>query len=230
MRSDWDDAPNRLKYRKNEGLRLGVALFVGCTVTATALFFGAKFLKRDSPPAPESSAQYIPRYDFSETPESSASSAEEQFWSDVNKRNQEENQRQKQTVFNDNNYTPKGAVNVVSMEGVRESAAYQGSGEQEREVSENTVEHESQFIRGWSGDEGYTANWTAINNRIDSRSVCANYRRGSIDYRECRKAAKQHFHEQCREWRDQADNDREAWSIRMQRRYCSAASGFSPMG
>jgi len=30
----------------------------------------------------------------------------------------------------------------------------------------------------------------AVNNYIDSSRVCANHRKGSIDYRECRKAAK----------------------------------------
>ncbi|MDH4609833.1 hypothetical protein E8F12_14910 [Pseudomonas sp. BN102] len=36
-----------------------------------------------------------------------------------------------------------------------------------------------------------------FNNRIDGASVCANHKRGSIDYRECRKGAKQFFKEKC---------------------------------
>ncbi len=70
----------------------------------------------------------------------------------------------------------------------------------------------------------------AVNNYIDGSSVCANHRRGSIDYRECRKAAKQHFHEECKTWRARYDSDRKTSSDRMKTRYCSAASSFNPMG
>lgn len=85
-------------------------------------------------------------------------------------------------------------------------------------------------IRSWDGNKSYPAEWHALDNRIDSRSVCINHRRGSIDYRECRKAAKVHFREQCRGWEKRWERDRQEWSKRMEQRYCSAANGFSPMG
>ena len=85
-------------------------------------------------------------------------------------------------------------------------------------------------IRSWDGDKTYPAEWHALDNRIDSRSVCINHRRGSIDYRECRKAAKVHFREQCRGWEKRWERDRQEWSKQMEQRYCSAANGFSPMG
>lgn len=87
-----------------------------------------------------------------------------------------------------------------------------------------------QWIRGWGGGTSYLAEWHSLDNRIDSSSVCANRRRGSIDYRECRKAAKVHFREQCRAWEKRWARDRQDWSKQMEQRYCSAANGFSPMG
>lgn len=86
------------------------------------------------------------------------------------------------------------------------------------------------WIERWDGGGSFLAEWHAPDNRIDSSSVCVNHRRGSIDYRECRKAAKVHFREQCRAWEKRWERDRQEWSKRMEQRYCSAANGFSPMG
>jgi hypothetical protein len=87
-----------------------------------------------------------------------------------------------------------------------------------------------EWIRKWDGNGQYLAQWQSINNRIDSSSVCSNHKRGSIDYRGCRKAAKVHFREQCRAWELRSERDGEDTSKRMEQRYCSAANGFSPMG
>ena len=88
----------------------------------------------------------------------------------------------------------------------------------------------SQWIRKWDGNGQFLAQWQAVDNRIDSSSVCANHKRGSIDYRECRKAAKQYFKLECRRWEQRWDSDRRDVSRRMEQRYCSAGNGFSPMG
>ncbi|WP_426154058.1 hypothetical protein [Pseudomonas sp. DC3000-4b1] len=83
---------------------------------------------------------------------------------------------------------------------------------------------ETQLIRGWDGRGNYWATWDVVDNEVDASSVCRNHRQGSIDYRECRKAAKQWFKQQCRSMqsrRGSGDSEK--------RRYCSAAS-FSPMG
>lgn len=44
--------------------------------------------------------------------------------------------------------------------------------------------------------------WTIVNNYIDGGSVCGNHKRGSIDYQECRKGAKQFFKDECRAWEE----------------------------
>jgi hypothetical protein len=85
---------------------------------------------------------------------------------------------------------------------------------------------ESHMIRGWDGTSSYLATWHVINDDIDSSSVCLNYKRGSIDYRECRKGAKQWFKDQCQ----QAGRGAGEGGGITKRRYCSAASTFSPMG
>jgi hypothetical protein len=80
---------------------------------------------------------------------------------------------------------------------------------------------ETFWIRQWDGRATHLAQWSVVDNQIDSTSVCANQRRGSIEYRECRKGAKVWFKEQCRD-----GSHGQAAHLR----YCSAANGFSPMG
>lgn len=107
------------------------------------------------------------------------------------------------------------------------SAAYLAKYEAEkatRPVSgagSHRIGSESHRINGWDGSGSYIATWQVVDNDIDASSVCLNYRRGSIEYRECRKGAKQWFKNQCRG----AGNSETA-----RQRYCSAASSFSPMG
>ncbi len=79
---------------------------------------------------------------------------------------------------------------------------------------------ESAIVWQWDRKRTYAAEWVVSGNQIDGTSVCRNWRRGSIEYRECRKGAKVYFKEQCK---------RLAESI-IRQRYCSAASGFNPLG
>lgn len=217
MRADWDDAPHYVRHKKNELQRMGVVLVTGCAITASILFIGSRLMKGETPPPakPEPQEQYVPRYDFSEESKPSGPTPEELFWAD-----QQNKQQPKQTVFNDSNYIPKGAVNVVSTEGIRQSSAYRNNRERVSQARQRTVDHEWHWIRAWSGGASYKAKWTAIDNRIDGSTVCSNHKRGSIEYRECRKGAKQFFREQCR--KDHSE--------RLKERYCSAANSFSPMG
>ncbi|HHN4429524.1 TPA: hypothetical protein ACRN2M_006374, partial [Pseudomonas aeruginosa] len=153
--------------------------------------------------------------------------SEELFWESVNARNQQN--QPKQNFYDDSNYTPKKPANTYTPPATHRatSSPQQTQQRQTRQVSR---ERTSKWIKSWNGGTNYLAEWLSVNNYIDSTSVCANHRRGSIDYRECRKAAKQHFHEQCRIWRARYDNDRKTNSDRMKTRYCTAASSFRPMG
>lgn len=80
------------------------------------------------------------------------------------------------------------------------------------------------------GKASYLAEWKVASNRVISASVCANYRQGSIEFRECRKGAKVHFKQQCRDWKQRWEVQREDSAKAMQERYCSAGESFSPMG
>lgn len=134
-----------------------------------------------------------------------------------------------QNVFSDKNYTPKQPASTYTPPATHRIAqAPQQT--QQRQTKQVSRERTSKWIKSWNGGSNYLAEWLSVNNYIDSTSVCANHRRGSIDYRECRKAAKQHFHEQCRTWRTRYDSDRKTHSDRIKTCYCSAASSFNSMG
>jgi hypothetical protein len=82
----------------------------------------------------------------------------------------------------------------------------------------------------WDGKRTYAAEWAITDNHIDDSSVCANYRRGSIEYRECRKGAKVYFREKCREWGKRWSTDHRDSSKALEQRFCSAGEGFNPLG
>lgn len=79
-----------------------------------------------------------------------------------------------------------------------------------------------------SDGKAYLAEWTVRDNRIDEASVCLNHPQTSIDYRECRKAAKAWYQAQCRYWQQPDLAESEATRQRLEERYCTAASDFRP--
>ncbi|WP_454253708.1 hypothetical protein [Pseudomonas sp. Marseille-Q7302] len=83
---------------------------------------------------------------------------------------------------------------------------------------------ESHWVRKWDGSGSYLATWEVQDSRIDYGSVCGNHRKGSIEYRECRKGAKQWFKGQC------AALGKAKGQELTRERYCSAAEEFGPMG
>lgn len=237
LKADWDDAPYRVRRDGKSPLVrwlapgvVGSALVFGLLHLAGVHFAFPRFDDRPTEPPAE--------YTHTETPsvtdqnQANTPTAEEQFWAD--QRLKEEQRRaqaqaqQRQTDFNDSNYTPRQPDNVVSMEGVRQSIAYQQPNQQTTTRS-RSIEKDGEWIEKWSGGARYYATWTVVNNYIDNGSVCGNHKPGSIDYRECRKGAKQFFKAECRNWGERWQQDRESSSDRMKQRYCSAASSFSPM-
>lgn len=234
MRSDWDDAPDYLRERnRRSGVgRLFIAAVLGGCITGIALYvMSISFTgweRTENVPAvteaPQSSDENL-RAMMDEPIKPIDTSAEAQFWRDVDARKAQP----KQTDFNDSNYVPRQPQNIVSTEALRNSQAYKRQSSEPATKSVQ-VEHDAKWIEKWSGGGSYLAEWTSINNRIDSTTVCSNHKRGSIDYRECRKGAKQFFKEQCRAWDDKYDESSSDWSYRMRERYCSAAGSFSPMG
>ncbi|WP_312381310.1 hypothetical protein [Stutzerimonas balearica] len=248
MRSDWDDVPEYLRNRKKPSpWRFLAFLGLGSAViSALALTFGKQltldinqikqgihvagkpwFNQAPTQPTQPASQPSVAIYEAptaepSFEPHQRQLSKEEIEW--FNKAKADALER-RQTSFNDDNYTPKQPASTYSPPAIQRIAT--PSSQRPRTVRrERTVTR----IKSWNGGTTYLAQWISVNNYIDGTTVCANHRRGSIDYRECRKAAKQYFHEQCRAWRARFDSDRKDHSDRMKTRYCGAASSFNPMG
>jgi hypothetical protein len=250
MKSDWDDAPEYLRSKKKPGSwRMVAILGVGSAITwgVIAMFAkpivinvdqlkqaihvdGKPLFSQQQTPQPHSEPEEPIRlpsipidppaqrvaYESVKQPQPYASIQ----WSKDDKSPKYE--------FS-NNYTPKQQINTYTPPATHRIAqAPQQT--QKRQAKQVRNERTSKWIKGWDGGKNYKVEWLSVNNYIDGTSVCANHRRGSIDYRECRKAAKQHFHEECRTWRARYDSDRKTSSDRMKTRYCSAASSFNPMG
>lgn len=233
MKADRDDAPRYLTSSNHAGglARWLIAGLVGVSITAGLLHLAGANLtvqvdwpRKTSKSDTQNLGQYTSRFDEIREIDRSA---EEEFWSEVARK---ENQRDKPITYGDRNQTQRGTVSYISTEPLRQSEAYQRSSQSVTTTKTNISGREGQWINQWSGSGRYYAEWTYSNNRIDGRSVCLNHKRGSVDYRECRKAAKQYYHEECRAWQARYDNDRKDHSDRMKQRYCSASSSFSPMG
>jgi hypothetical protein len=72
----------------------------------------------------------------------------------------------------------------------------------------------------------YHADFRVFNNRIENNSVCMNFTKGSVENRECRRAAVVFFKESCQEWTRRAAKDRDEQSKLTQERYCEANRTF----
>lgn len=247
MKSDWDDAPDHLRSKKKPCLwRMVAILGVGSAITwgVIALFARPIVINVDQlkqaihvdgkplfsqQPAPQPYSEPEEPIRLSSIPVDPPVQDVQPYqqtqadieWAEKSKAMAIERIR---NSFNDNNYTPKQPANTYTPPAIQQVAATQRT--EKRQTKQTSREQTAR----WNGGSKYLAEWVAVNNYIDGSSVCANHRRGSIDYRECRKAAKQHFHDKCKSWRAQYDSDRKAHSDRMKTRYCSAASSFNPMG
>lgn len=231
MKADRDDAPEHLKRKRDQSIgKWTLAIALGLGLSGLALHMAGNklsFLPKPQPSQPPNLEKPAPSPNENTPKNQPQKTSEELFWESVNARNQQN--QPKQNFYDDSNYTPKKPANTYTPPATHRatSSPQQTQQRQTRQVSR---ERTSKWIKSWNGGTNYLAEWLSVNNYIDSTSVCANHRRGSIDYRECRKAAKQHFHEQCRIWRARYDNDRKTNSDRMKTRYCTAASSFRPMG
>jgi len=119
----------------------------------------------------------------------------------------------RQTSFNDQNYQPTGAINTMP---APKSMLYAASTQAQR------VQHKLVLQTGywtWTGaDKKRTRlkiQWQTVNGWIEYHTVCQNERRGSLEYRDCRKAAKEYFVYRCRK------ENRKA--------FCAAENNYNPL-
>lgn len=110
---------------------------------------------------------------------------------------------EKQYEFNDDNYQPRGADNLIP--GVRPRAGQstrQSGKARQKSAPVQTVKWQ------WEGS-GFSAknkqknttsgtfSYRITEQGIQTNSICNNYKPGSLVYRDCRKAAKRHFGRAC---------------------------------
>lgn len=110
---------------------------------------------------------------------------------------------EKQTVFNDQNYQPKGSINTIAPPPSRYYEQGQArTNAQIREVqrSFNGVNNTRSIPWSWKSQKSHHGGrftYVKRSGRIYTPSVCANYKYGSLIYRDCRKAAKKYFKDAC---------------------------------
>lgn len=124
---------------------------------------------------------------------------------------------ERQTVFNDSNYQPKGAINTIAPPPARYYE--QGQAQTDARVREinrsfnGAPKHTPQSVvtksAQWqwtsvvsgTGGRGKTIrgifSYQVRNGRINTTSVCSNEDYGSLRYRDCRKGAKAYFVSRC---------------------------------
>ena len=135
---------------------------------------------------------------------------------------QETSELGRQTEFSDHNYTPRQPVNVMESRHARQAAYNQARADARRVSQSQGLNGTGQASFYWEDARGRRTHWSTSfrynQSVIDNSSFCTNYRSGSIEYRTCRKGAKQWLSDRC-------GNGNSLGTAR-QRMYCHAASGF----
>ena len=113
----------------------------------------------------------------------------------------EQSKEARQTVFNENNYQPTGAINTVKMQTPRYNQYQQSA--RSNSSNRETVTRNHEVYWHWpsvqnnrKGERGYFY-YKEVNGKIDTRPICSNFKKGSLIYRDCRKAAKKYFNDNC---------------------------------
>lgn len=237
MRSDWDDAPEHLRNRKKDNPWPFVAIFgMGLVVLLGLAALSADpiaqdinqiqsgthatgktwFNQKPTEPAHPVSEPSLTQYD---TPKPSAApeakgqrpliQAEIEWFEEASARAID----RKQTSFSDENYTPRPVANTMQSPPARYYAFNSSSSTQKRSESRETN------MSNWSWENGHNKQrvggqfqWIVVSDEIDFNSVCQNYKRGSLIYRDCRKGAKVAFKQMCSRYQPA----------------CAAANNFMP--
>lgn len=217
MRSDWEDVPEHLRSKKKQGpwrflaiLGIGSAVIAALVLTLgkpivldmnqikQGIHIGGKpwFNQEPSQPMQPVSRPSVASYETpTSAPQQRQLSQEEIEWFEAASARAIES---KQTSFNDENYTPRSTVNTMQPPPGRYYASNSSSSTQKRSVTREA------HLSTWSWENGHNKQrvggqfqWITVNDKIDFNSVCQNYKRGSLIYRDCRKGAKVAFKIMC---------------------------------
>lgn len=224
MKADWDDAPRRVKKGKKDHRVLRVMAITAFMAGGALLVFmnmtweldkpvylswkeyaDAEHLtafRREAPPVVVAPEPYVP-----------PRTAEAYFWDEVERERADSPARQ--TSFDDANYTPSNQINIIQSVPVNPSSRSSGSQLQGLTGSQPVFVH-------WEDARGRRTTWqTAFefhNSRIDNHTFCLNVGKGSLEYRDCRKGAREWLKVQCRSSANLA--------VERRRMYCHAHSSY----
>lgn len=210
MKAEWDDAPLRMKSHHSK-LPIIVSLMIVGSIAAASLYWISRPKIEPQAPTPAQVHQPQPQpavvVDRPRTPEEQAAAKPDE----------------RQTVFNDSNYIPRLNVNLMESQHVRR-AAQQHAADDRRRQTNRGLNGSRQIVVHWEDARGRRTDWptsfTFDRNQIDNNSLCSNYRRGSIEYRTCRKGAREWLKGRCRSDRNMSDE----WRTM----YCFSGSNFRP--
>lgn len=221
MKANRDDMPDYLRTRKKAGpwrfmaiLGLGSAIF-----WMLALMFGKEIIIDIN--QIKSGIRFADKPVFEAEPEAPQIPALEERQVSVDRKamalaemlSAQKQPAIRQTSFNDQNYQPTGAINTIP---APKPTLYAASTTAQR------VQHKPVLQTGywtWTGADNRKARlkmqWQTVNGWIEYHTVCQNERRGSIEYRNCRKAAKEYFVHRCRTEKRKA--------------FCAAENNYNPL-
>lgn len=84
------------------------------------------------------------------------------------------------------------------------------------------------FIREIDGRTRYEARYRVYSNHIETDSVCMNFLSGSVEHRECRRAAVPYFKDMCSDWSKRVAKDKSDKNKLAQEQYCDASRAYQP--
>lgn len=221
MKASRDDMPEYLRTRKKAGpWRFLAVLGIGSAIFWTlALMFGKQIIIDIN--QIKNGIKFADQPVFEAEPEASQVSALEERQVSVDRKamalaealSTKAQPAIRQTSFNDQNYQPTGAVNTMP---VPKPAMY-ASNTQAQRVQHKPITQRGNWI--WTGADKkkipITIEWQTVNGWIEYHTVCQNERRGSLEYRDCRKAAKEYFVHRCRTEKRKA--------------FCAAENNYNPL-
>ncbi|MGA6099191.1 hypothetical protein ACPESN_15150 [Stutzerimonas marianensis] len=226
MKSEWDDAPEYLRSKKKDSpwrfvaiLGIGSVVLLGLAAlfaepialdinqikSGTNVTGKTWFNQEPTASANSVSEPSLAQYDTQESsaaPEAKGqrplTEAEIDWFEAASARAMES----KQTAFSDENYTPRPVANTMQPPPARYYVSSSSSNTQKRSETRETN------MSNWSWENGHNKQrvggqfqWTVVNDQIDFSSVCQNYKRGSLIYRDCRKGAKVAFKQMCGQYK-----------------------------
>ena len=232
MKAEWEDAPARVKPKRRRIPPFKVSIIAAAMVFGITDYLAKErgwmhgWLKKTFPS--DATKHLAAQPPAVAPPPKSSHNPEEMLWQEVeSERSGTEIQQQpklRQTVFNDQNYTPRRDINAVELRHTVRAGeeASRRRSEHTRHVSSTTLNGTSNAHFTWRDARGRVTQWhtsyTYQYSKIDNTTFCRDYGSGSIEYRNCRKAAQQWLKKRC----GNANNVQDEW----QRMHCLAYNGF----